>query len=244
GEAVWNDPEHGGPLKGFIRVSPEHQGVGVETWFAEWGEQLAQERGAQGIRWLVADRDASAHQLLGSRGYVHVRSLFTMRKDLRPGEILGAPPAAVTIRPYGDVDERVLFDIHQGSFARHWGFRPTSFDSFNQELHAEDWDPSLVYLAEVGDQVVGCVISCHYETHGSILILGVLEPWRGRGIATALLNKSFAELGSRSAAEARLAVDAENVQGAVALYERAGMTIDRRYDLFDLGTDASDAARR
>jgi ribosomal protein S18 acetylase RimI-like enzyme len=35
----------------------------------------------------------------------------------------------------------------------------------------------------------------------------------------------------------RLTVDAENTTGAVALYERAGMRVCRRYDAYDLGTD-------
>jgi hypothetical protein len=47
-----------------------------------WGERLARERGSEGVRAFAADRDASAHDLLRSRGYLRVRSSFTMRKDL------------------------------------------------------------------------------------------------------------------------------------------------------------------
>jgi ribosomal protein S18 acetylase RimI-like enzyme len=36
--------------------------------------------------------------------------------------------------------------------------------------------------------------------------------------------------------EARLGVDSQNVHGAVALYEGVGMTVHRRYDIFDIGT--------
>ena len=100
------------------------------------------------MRAFAADRDASAQQLLRSRGYVHVRSAFTMRKDLAADEDSGASPAGVRIRRYEDADERVLYEVDQASFAENWGFRPKSLESFNEELHGEYWDPSLVFLAE------------------------------------------------------------------------------------------------
>jgi GNAT superfamily N-acetyltransferase len=159
-----------------------------------WGERLAHEHRSEGVRAFTADRDASAQDLLRSRGYVQVRSSFTMRKDLEAGEDPGTPPPRVSIRRYEDADERVLFELDQASFAEHWGFRPTSFKSFNQELHGEDWDPSLVFLADAGEETVGYVVPFLFETCGYVGSLGVLEEWRGRGIGKALLRRSFAEL--------------------------------------------------
>jgi hypothetical protein len=50
----------------------------------------------------------------------------------------------------------------------------------------------------------------------------------------------FADLAKPGHREVRLGVDAQNPTGAVALYEGVGMTADRAYDIFDLGTpDAS-----
>jgi ribosomal protein S18 acetylase RimI-like enzyme len=45
-----------------------------------------------------------------------------------------------------------------------------------------------------------------------------------------------AELAGRGSREVRLGVDTQNVHGAVALYERVGMSVYRRYDRFDIGT--------
>jgi len=111
-----------------------------------------------------------------------------------------------------------------------------SFKNFNEELHGEDWDPSLVFLAEAGEEPVGCVVPFLFETCGYVGILGVLKEWRGRGIGKALLRRSFAELAGRGMREARLSVDTQNVHGAVALYESVGMSVYRRYDIFDIGT--------
>jgi ribosomal protein S18 acetylase RimI-like enzyme len=124
----------------------------------------------------------------------------------------------------------VLYEVDQASFAEDWGFRPTSFESFNEELRGEDWDPSLVFLAEAGEETVGHVVSFLFETRGHVGILGVLKEWRRRGIGRSLLRRSFAELAGRGMPEVRLGVDAQNVHGAVALYEGVGMSVHRRYD--------------
>jgi mycothiol synthase len=236
GEAIWKHPDEGGPLDLLVRVHPDHRGAGIGTWLMAWGEALASERGSEGIRAFAAGRDSSARDLLRSRGYVHVRSQFTMRKDLGADEDPGTPPAGVTIRRYQDADERALFEVDQASFAENWGFRPMSLESFIEELHGEDWDPSLVFLAEAGEVPVGCVVPFLFETCGYVGTLGVLKEWRGRGIGKALLRRSFAELASRGMREVRLGVDAQNAHGAVALYEGLGMSVYRRYDIFDIGT--------
>jgi ribosomal protein S18 acetylase RimI-like enzyme len=64
--------------------------------------------------------------------------------------------------------------------------------------------------------------------------LGVRNPWRRRGLGLALLRHAFAELGRLGADRVGLGVDAENVTGALRLYERAGMHVTRRYDTWEL----------
>jgi len=241
GEATWKHPGEGGPLFLFAWVHPQARGAGIETWLMSWGETLADERGSDGIRTDAPDVDGARHDLLRSRGYVHVRSSFTMSKSLEADEDVGTVPPGVEIRPYEDADERVLHEVNEASFAEHWGFRPTSLESFNEELHGDDWDPSLVFLADVNGETVGHAIAFQFRTCGHVGSLGVLKEWRGRGIATALLRRTFAELARRGMREVRLGVDAQTPHGAVALYERVGMSIYRRYDTFDLRT--SEAAR-
>ena len=68
--------------------------------------------------------------------------------------------------------------------------------------------------------------------HGYVSVLAVRRPWRKRGLGTALLQHSFAEMKRRGMKRATLGVDAENLTGAVALYERAGMHVEHRYDCY------------
>jgi len=235
GQAVWRK-EEGGPLDLFIFVDPNHRRNGIGTSLLSWGERLARELGAEGVRAEVPEGDMAGHELLRSRGFAQVRSGFTMSKRLGDGEDVPPPPDGVMIRRFVDGDERALYEVHEGSFADHWGFRPSTFEAFVESVHADNWDPSLVFLAEAGDGVVGHLVSVLDENEGFVGMLGVIQPWRGRGIATALLHRAFAEISTRDRTEVKLGVDALNPHGAVALYESVGMTVERQLDIFESGT--------
>jgi mycothiol synthase len=244
-QGTWR-PEEGGPLDSLIRTHPDHVGRGLGSWALAWGEALAAERGSEGIRAQTTDRDVAGRALLTSRGYVRVRSSFTMGKQLAPEEDAGAAPAGVTIRAFETGrDERTLHEVEEASFADHWGFRPVPYETFEVEMYGpDDWDPSLAHLAEVEGQVVGLVVAFSFEGEGNVAILGVAPAWRGRGIAKALLRRAFSELARRGHSEVRLGVDAQNPTGAVALYESVGMTPYRSYDTFDLGTPEAESMDR
>jgi ribosomal protein S18 acetylase RimI-like enzyme len=62
----------------------------------------------------------------------------------------------------------------------------------------------------------------------------VRKPWRGRGLALALLLEEFARFHARGCDDVYLFVDAENPTGAVRLYEKAGMKVWRRFGHYRL----------
>jgi mycothiol synthase len=240
-EATWKVPDAPEPLDLVVRVPPDHARTGIGPWLMNWGEGLAGERGSDGVRAWAVDRDDALQDLLRSRGFVHVRSSFTMRKVVAADEPARPVPAGVAIRPYTDADERTLYELHQAAFAEHWGFHPISFERWNELLHGEGWDPSLVFFAEADGAAAGYLVGFLEEDSGFVGMLGVLKPYRGRGIAKALLHRSFADFARRGKSVVRLGVDAQNVTGAVALYEGVGMSVHRRYDTFDLGTPEAEA---
>ena len=235
GEAIWRE-ERGGPLDLLVYVRPDHRANGLGTASLSWGERVARERGSEGVRAEVPEGDLAGHELLRSRGYHQVGSAFYMSKTLGDEGDVRPAPQGVTIRRYEDADARALFEVHEASFADHRGFRPSTFEAFNEELRADSWDPSLVFLAEADGGVVGHIVSVLDENEGFVAMLGVIQPWRGRGIAKALLRRTFAEFSTRDRTQAKLGVDAQDPNGAVAVYEGVGMTVERRLDIFELGT--------
>ncbi|KAA0260059.1 MAG: hypothetical protein EDM79_18925, partial [Chloroflexi bacterium] len=58
-------------------------------------------------------------------------------------------------------------------------------------------------------------------------------PWRKHGLGLALLQHSFAEFYKRGKRKAGLGVDAENLTGALRLYEKAGMHVHLAFDTYE-----------
>ena len=58
--------------------------------------------------------------------------------------------------------------------------------------------------------------------------VSVRRPWRRRGLARALIAASLVDLRRRGIEEALLGVDAENPNGALALYEGRGFEVKVR----------------
>jgi ribosomal protein S18 acetylase RimI-like enzyme len=84
------------------------------------------------------------------------------------------------------------------------------------------------------------------EGAGWIDVVGVRRAWRGRGIAKALLRRTFEGFASLGVTRVLLNVDAESPTGATRLYESLGMHVRRRFDLFEKhlsGSAREDAAR-
>ena len=94
------------------------------------------------------------------------------------------------------------------------------------------WDDSLVWLAMGGDDVAGINVCLRYNgakrDQGYVATLGVLPPWRGRGLARCLLTTAFEEYRRRGMKSVSLHVDADSITGATRLYTGVGMAEAQR----------------
>jgi mycothiol synthase len=237
GDALW-DPASPGPLVGSGAVHPSHRGREIGTAIVRWTATVARERGAPGVRHFgVSVGDTAARALLEANGFSHVRNSYTMVRALPAGSPPPLPEG-IDVRVFEtDRDERILYELHQAAFADHWGFVPQPYESFTGEWYqSNDWAPELTYLAVAGEEAVGYTAALEFATGGFIGAIGVLRAWRGRGIAQAMLHRAFADLAARGHPEVTLGVDAASPTGAVALYEKVGMTVRHEYVTYDLGT--------
>ena len=237
GDAVW-DPASPGPLSGSGVVHPSHRGRGIGTAILQWTQDASKARGTPGLRHGgVYVGDAPARSLFEENGFSHVRNSYTMARALPPGPPPD-PPAGIAIRTFETGrDERALYEVHEASFADHWDYVPQPYTSFvGLWYEPDDWRPELTYLAIAGEEVVGHTAALEFATGGYVAAIGVLRAWRGRGIALAMLHRAFADLSSRGHSEVTLGVDATNPTGAIALYEKAGMSVRHEFLTYDLGT--------
>ena len=88
-------------------------------------------------------------------------------------------------------------------------------------------------MGEADGTVVGAAMARTVDTEGWVDVVGVRVPWRGRGVARALLLRVFAGLAEMGARSASLSVDAENATGASHLYTAAGMRVRRAWTAFE-----------
>ena len=229
----------------YVRVHPAHAGRGLGTWLTRWAHARAVARVPQAPRdarvtleLFASGANEAGMRLLENEGYVHVRTFqrMTVEFDQPPAE--PAWPAGVRFRAFvpGE-DDYAVYTAVQESFQDHWGHVAPSFDVWKQRaFQRESFDPALWFLAVDGDEVAGvslCALrgadaGTGRRPSGWVETLGVRRPWRKRGLGLALLQHSFGELYRRGRRQMALGVDAENLTGAARLYERAGMTADRR----------------
>jgi len=224
---------------GMAKVHPEHMGRGLGAALCAGTELRAATRLDPGVtspfRSGASETDHAAADLFVGRGYRHVRSFWHMQRELPGDEIAASAPDGITLRLGAADDEPIMHRVIDEAFQEHFGHEPQTLDHWQQWMHGSTgYDPSLSVLAFAGDQPAGVSLNLTSDDGiGWIGDLGVLPAFRRRGVARALLARSFAELAARGHDEVRLGVDTENTTGATHVYESVGMTVRRRYDVYE-----------
>jgi mycothiol synthase len=211
-------------------VHPPAFGRGIGTRIVEWLEKRALGLGGREVRISVTSTDERAVCLLRSRGYERIRSFFQMRIDL------GAEPAPVEwpegfeVSAISPAEERVLHEVLEDAFRDHWEHTPRTFEEW---IRPRTLEHDLCFLVRAGAEVAAAA-ECRRERFGMgwVGTLGTRRQYRRRGLGDALLRHSLRELYARGARKVGLGVDAESPTGATRLYERAGMRVAWRSDVY------------
>jgi GNAT superfamily N-acetyltransferase len=89
---------------------------------------------------------------------------------------------------------------------------------------------------EVAGLVINSIIPVENEETGELVgwldSVATRRPWRGRGVASALIARSLAVLRERGMEIASLGGDVENPTGALGLYESFGFRPTRRWAFY------------
>jgi mycothiol synthase len=105
---------------------------------------------------------------------------------------------------------------------------PGNFEAWkHRKFERPDFDASLWFLAYEGEQIAGGALCSSHDEQGWVDALGILRPWRRKGLGMALLQHAFSEFYRRGLSKAGLGVDSQNLTGATRLYKRAGMYVKR-----------------
>jgi mycothiol synthase len=222
-----------------LRVPPAEGAAEIAAALLEAMEVRAAEvaAGDASVRVSVPPPYELGVRVAEERGYEVFRHSFQMRIEF-DGE-LPAPewPEGLSVRTFApDQDDEAVYQAQNDAFADHFEHTHWPYENWRRWAFTESFDPSLWWLAEEGKDIAGVCLGRAEAGAGGELgwvnVLGVRPPWRRRGLGRALLLQSFAEFRARGKRGAGLGVDGLNTTGAVALYERAGMHVARRYDQY------------
>jgi mycothiol synthase len=163
-------------------------------------------------------------------GYPTIRYGFQMRRPLDLPIPDVAMPDGLVLRPVLPEHHRAIWDSDVEAFQDHWEARVRTDHDFVRTFTDPDFDPTMWQVAWAGDEVAGSIFNnIHADQNARIGIrmgwldhVSVRRPWRGRGLASALIVRSLRIHRDRGMDVAVLGVDAENPTGALGLYEKFG----------------------
>jgi mycothiol synthase len=217
-------------------VHPDARGRGAGTWLREWSESRARDTGADRVGQTIDDRLNEIAHLLRRAGYTprHTSWILVMDHDEPPAE--ASPPEGIELRPIRATDEEGAFDMFERAFSQFADRLPSTPATWRaMTVGREGFVPEDLIVAVDGDRVVG----------GALLLdsseiwvdkLAVDGDYRHRGIARALLQTAFHRSFERGYTQTRLSTDSRT--GALTLYERVGMRVQRSFTNYGLDLGA------
>jgi mycothiol synthase len=231
------------------RVDPDFEDKSIGTYLMQWAEQRALRELPQVPAELrFAPRVGTLREankpkkLFEDMGYSHIRSSYHMLIEMDTPVPEAEFPEGIVLRTYvPGVDAAAVYQAVEDSFQDHFGFVPEPFDEglqrFKHFWESEGFDPTLYFIAMDGDQIAGINLCLPHSFDdvdmGWVGTLGVLRQWRKRGLGLALLRHSFNEFYRRGKRKVGLGVDAQNLTGALHLYESAGMHVQQAFDQYE-----------
>lgn len=214
-------------------VHPSARGRGIGTAILGWIEHRAVERADEGteirVGQTVVDTSADAISLFVRHGYTPRHTSWVLR--LPDDVAIDHPPLphGVMIRPFdAEREEEQVYRVVEDAF-NEWPTRePSTLAEWQSGVTGRsDFDPTLLFVAAVNDEVIGVSFGIEYDDEGWVQQLAVRRGQRNQGLAKALLRTTFDELRRRGSPAVGLSTDSRT--GALDLYVDAGMVVRASY---------------
>ncbi|MFC7304314.1 GNAT family N-acetyltransferase [Streptomyces monticola] len=238
---VWDD-------SGGERIDMDHYTLpghtqGVRYLFdlmeARAGERAAANGAARAVIHLHLNAAPTVDlDVLRARGWHPVRRYNVMDRHIAPADDpLPPPPAGVRLRTcLEEPDRRRAHALLQESFADHFDFQARTYEQWLHDIDGDRVDWTLIWIAAVAGLGDAAVLRTHNDRPSMAWIsnIGVLREARGRGLGSYLLRHAFGHHAALGRHRIGLGVDTDNSSGALALYERHGLTLDYAVSTWEL----------
>ena len=223
-------------VEGIGAVALAHHGRGVGAGIVAEIERrsqrfvaLAPEATTVTLTMVTMAREPLVARLLACHGYA--QGTHTSIAELEFADSPPSPPPdpQVSVATVAPGQERAVYECMTAAFAdEEWERGWASWELWRHRyMENRPLDLGLWFAVYDGDHVAGALVGRELaETnpcHGWVSLLGVRPSSRGRGVASALLQRAFAEFRARGRTGAGLMVTFDDPTAASRLYERVGM---------------------
>ena len=197
-------------------VSEEHTHDGRQV-FEAWAE--------------VGEAEATA-DLIGM-SYETTETYAEMRRSLADPIEDHPFPDGLEIRSMTPADRRMVWEADQEAFRDHVGFSPATEADYEEFAGRRTMVPDLWKVAFDGDLIAGQVLNYVDPAENDALgrlrgwteWISTQRPWRGKGVAKALITESMRMFEEMGMTEVGLGVHTTNPTGAYQLYEGLGYCV-------------------
>jgi mycothiol synthase len=229
-----------------VRVHPQWRKRGIGAALLAWAEARAGEKQRERpAREDVAESwtiDADGPEFAARNGYREQRRSIEMKRDLSEQIPVPIYPLGFELRPVTPEQHRVIYDADIDAFRDHYGFCEPDASDFARWVSEPIFQPELwkvlwhVESASVAAMVLNFILPGLNEKFG--IQRGYTEgistgrQFRRLGLARNLIYESMHMFKAMGMTHTMLGADAENLSGAVRVYESCGYHITRTFQLF------------
>jgi mycothiol synthase len=230
---------------GLIHPGWRRRGLGtrlMELIYRRATERLAEvEHGPVYFHGGMRDVELARRALFEAFGMQPVRYFVNLARPLNGDLPTVEIPAGYRLRPFQrERDTESVWQVENAAFRDHWGFSDIELDEFvYHQLETPHFRSELSVVAEeeATGQMVGMSLNEIDPTwiertgrrEGYVHTLAVLREARHQGLGTALLARSLHTLRREGMDGVHLNADAENLTGAMRLYERVGFSVRKTF---------------
>ncbi|RLG96063.1 hypothetical protein DRO37_00505 [Candidatus Bathyarchaeota archaeon] len=223
------------PPKGYLwefAVKPSLEGDEADSILLGKAISWLSSAGAREIQASARDNMLKRIRLYQSAGFKMIRTFSRMR--LKPEEIRENIEACVEVElrtanpTHSCEDLKILNALCNMAFQEHFDFRPETLEETKAWLEEEGYE-NHVLIALIRGKPVGYVVatisdkpSRDRHKRGFISSIGILKPFRRRGIGTSLILEAIRWLSEKGAKSIELDVDDANPTGAPQFYAKIG----------------------
>ena len=244
---IWReDREDGRKVYGHsVELLQEWRGRGIREELFQYNERhirtIAKRDGREGASFFhvwANDSDNEWKSIIEKNGYRPAQHVLDMDRSL--DDIPDMPlPDGFEIRPVRPEHYAKIWEADRESSLLDWDFSESRWDDdhFKTFMKTSVFQPGLWQVAWNGETLAGMVLNYIVEEEnrqlgkkrGHTEHVFVREQYRGKGLARALLARSFQVLKDQGMDEATLGMEVENPHDPLRLYEGMGFRIVKHY---------------